>query len=189
MKLDVHTGLLQEAIYLVSPNCDDRPPDSPIDMIVVHGISLPPGEFGGHWIDDFFTNCLDKEAHPYFQEIHEQRVSSHFLIRRDGSLTQYVPVTKRAWHAGQSCFDGRERCNDFSVGIELEGTDDCEYKPAQYATLAELSACLMGCYPEITPDRITGHSDIAPDRKTDPGKAFDWKRFHTILKERLGSPC
>ncbi|HWP95098.1 MAG TPA: 1,6-anhydro-N-acetylmuramyl-L-alanine amidase AmpD [Gammaproteobacteria bacterium] len=168
-----------------SPNWDARPSPGDIDLLVVHGISLPPGEFGGPWIDDFFTNRLDPGAHPYFRTIAELRVSAHLLIRRDGALTQYVPFTARAWHAGESCFGGRTRCNDFSIGIELEGTDELPYTAAQYGRLAEVSRALMRYYPGIVPERIVGHSDIAPGRKTDPGPAFDWRRFRAAL----GAAC
>lgn len=173
--------LWPEARQCPSPNCDQRPPGTVIDLLVIHNISLPPGEFGGPWIDDLFCNCLDPKAHPYFKEIQGLRVSSHLLIRRDGELIQYVPLEKRAWHAGQSEFEGRSPCNDFSIGIELEGTDDSPYSDEQYATLAHITQQIMQHYPAITPQRITGHSDIAPGRKTDPGPAFDWERFRRML--------
>ncbi|MFZ5593482.1 MAG: 1,6-anhydro-N-acetylmuramyl-L-alanine amidase AmpD [Pseudomonadota bacterium] len=181
MKVDVTSGWLQGARCVGSPNQDERPADAAIDLLVIHGISLPPGEFGGGWIDALFTNTLDPQAHPYFQEIADLRVSAHVLIRRDGEIVQYVPFHRRAWHAGQSCFEGRARCNDFSIGVELEGCDDRPYEEAQYTALAELARALMAAYPAITPRRIAGHSDIAPGRKTDPGLAFDWQRFRTLL--------
>ncbi len=164
-----------------SPNCDPRPPGTDIDLLVLHNISLPPGEFGGRWIDDLFHNRLDPQAHPYFRAIAGLRVSAHLLIRRDGSAIQYVPLQLRAWHAGVSCFRGRERCNDFSIGIELEGTDQTPFREPQYASLARLTREVMHRYPAITPERLTGHSDIAPGRKTDPGPAFNWARFRRDL--------
>jgi N-acetyl-anhydromuramoyl-L-alanine amidase len=170
-------GWLPGAQYHPSPNCDQRPIDTPIDLLVIHNISLPPGEFGGDWIDDFFLNRLDPKAHPYFTTIAAVCVSAHLLIGRDGRLIQYVPCELRAWHAGTSSFMGRERCNDYSIGIELEGTDTAPYTAEQYQTLADCTRWLRGRYPGITPERIAGHSDIAPGRKTDPGPAFDWGRY------------
>jgi len=166
---------------VLSPNCDERPGSGAISLIVVHGISLPPGEYGGPWIDDFFTNRLDASAHPYFKEIINLRVSSHLLIRRDGELVQYVPFSRRAWHAGRSCYRQREACNDFSIGIELEGQDDVPYEPAQYRQLADVVRALRAYYPDIGAQDIVGHADIAPDRKTDPGPAFDWVRLRSLL--------
>jgi AmpD protein len=177
-------GLWPEARQCPSPNCDARPPDTVIDLLVIHNISLPPGGFGGPWIDDLFCNCLDPEAHPYFREIAGLRVSAHLLIRRDGELIQYVPLAQRAWHAGQSEFEGRGACNDFSIGIELEGTDDTPYSDAQYETLAQITRRIMQAYPAITPERITGHCDIAPGRKSDPGPSFDWQYFRQLLAEQ-----
>ena len=182
MQIDVITGLLPDARQVPSPNCDDRPAGVPIDLIVVHGISLPPGEFDGPWIDALFTNTLDPAAHPYFREIQGLRVSPHVLIRRTGELVQYVPLQRRAWHAGQSCFAGRGRCNDFSIGIELEGTDTIPYTNSQYQRLAAVIRVLLEAYPAITPERIVGHCDIAPGRKTDPGAVFDWRRLRRLLK-------
>lgn len=181
MQIDLNTGLVDGARFVASPNCDERPAGSGISLLVVHGISLPPGEFGGPWIDDFFCNRLDPAAHPYFAEICGLKVSSHLLVRRGGELVQYVPLHLRAWHAGQSSFQGRERCNDFSIGIELEGVDDSPYEAAQYVCLAGVARKLLQAYPGITLDRIVGHSDIAPVRKTDPGPAFDWRHFRTLL--------
>ena len=152
-----------------SPNCDARPSPGGIDMIVIHGISLPPGEFGGPYIDHLFSNCLDAAAHDYFRDIQALRVSAHVLIDRAGRVTQYVPFSRRAWHAGASSFCGRSGCNDFSIGIELEGCDDQAYTPAQYQVLAGIIGALQHRWPAITGDRIVGHSDIAPGRKTDPG--------------------
>ncbi len=181
MKIDQASGWLEGVRRVVSPNCDERPPGTPIDLLVVHGISLPPGEFGGPWIEALFTNTLDATAHPYFEEIKDMRVSAHAVIRRTGEIVQYVPFQQRAWHAGQSCFDGHERCNDFSIGIEMEGCDDQPYTEAQYIALAATARAIMAAYPAITLPRIVGHSDIAPGRKTDPGVAFVWQRFHVAL--------
>lgn len=152
-----------------------------VDLLVVHGISLPPGEFGGPFIADLFTNRLDSSLHPYFREIEDLRVSAHALIRRDGEVIQFVSFDRRAWHAGQSSFLGRGRCNDYSVGIELEGADDVAYTDAQYRRLAALARALMRAYPGISGARMAGHSDVAPGRKTDPGPAFDWTRFRRLL--------
>lgn len=179
------SGLIQGVRQVPSPNCDDRPPGTDIDLIVVHGISLPPGEFGGPWIDALFTNTLNPNAHPYFRDLQSMRVSAHLLIRRDGALVQYVPFHRRAWHAGVSRFQGRERCNDFSIGIELEGTDDLPYEDVQYRELARMVQNLMKVYPLIGPRRIVGHSAVAPGRKTDPGPAFDWGRLYRLLDATL----
>ncbi len=179
--IDPASGLLAGVRYLPSPNRDARPPGMPADLIVVHGISLPPGEFGGPWIDALFTNRLDPGAHPYFQTIAGLRVSAHLLIRRDGEPVQYVPFHERAWHAGVSHYGGRERCNDFSIGIELEGSDETPYTDRQYAQLAAVIRALRSAYPTLTPERLAGHADIAPGRKTDPGPAFDWARLHRLL--------
>ena len=168
---------MRAAAQVPSPNCDERPDGTAITLIVVHGISLPPGRFGGPGIIELFTNRLDPAADPYYPRVAKLRVSSHFLVRRDGSFTQFVPCGKRAWHAGASSWRGREACNDFSIGIELEGTDDSPYEDAQYATLARLTRALAKRYP-IT--EATGHSDIAPDRKTDPGSGFDWERYRRL---------
>jgi AmpD protein len=157
-----------------SPNCDDRPRGTVVSLLVVHSISLPPGEFGGDAIEQFFTNRLDPHAHPYFAEIQAMRVSAHFLIRRDGQWVQFVPVAKRAWHAGLSGWRARTRCNDFSVGVELEGTDESEFTAAQYERLRELVHVLRRSVPLRD---IAAHSDIAPGRKTDPGRHFDWARL------------
>jgi len=169
------------AAHVASPNCDDRPPATPITLVVIHGISLPPGEFGGDAIARLFTNTLDPAAHPGFAEVAALRVSSHFLIRRGGTLVQFVPCARRAWHAGVSTWRGRERCNDFSIGIELEGTDDIPYAPRQYTTLARLTKALRRRYPIVD---IAGHSDVAPGRKTDPGPAFEWTRFRRLAAGR-----
>lgn len=181
LRVDRNTGLISPARQVASPNWDERPDGAAIDLLVVHGISLPPGEYGGPWIDALFTNSLDPEAHPYFAEIHQLRVSSHLLIRRNGELVQYVPFHRRAWHAGASQYEGRERCNDFSIGIELEGSDEEPYEPAQYARLAEVIAALERAYPGLSRERLVGHSDIAPGRKTDPGAAFRWPHLLALL--------
>ena len=178
---DGSPGWLPQARRLISPNWDERPPGISVDLLVIHGVSLPPGEFGGPWIDALFQNRLDPEAHPYFRPIAGLRVSSHLLIRRDGELIQYVDLHKRAWHAGVSSFLGRERCNDYAIGIELEGADEVPYTTAQYQVLAETSRDLLARFPAITPERIVGHSAIAPGRKTDPGPAFDWSRYRRLL--------
>jgi AmpD protein len=170
-------GWLPDARRVPSPNQDARPPDTAIDLLVIHNISLPPGDFGGPWIEQLFQNRLDPETHPYFAAIAGHRVSAHLLIRRDGELIQFVDLRRRAWHAGTSCFQGREACNDFSIGIELEGTDDRPFTNAQYERLGLATRQIMSRHPQITPARITGHSDIAPGRKTDPGPAFNWCRY------------
>ncbi len=160
-----------------SPNQDQRPAESDINLLVIHCISLPPKQYGGPWIDDFFQNRLDRQAHPYFKKIADLRVSPHLLIDRDGHITQYVPLNRRAWHAGVSSYEDRPRCNDYSIGIELEGCDSGEFTPPQYAALATVTGQIMTAYPAITPQRIIGHSDIAPGRKADPGPGFDWQRY------------
>lgn len=184
MRVNPATGLLDAARQICSPNADDRPPDAAAELIVVHGISLPPGEFGGPWIDALFTNRLPPAVHPYFAGICHLKVSAHALIRRDGTLVQYVPFHRRAWHAGASDYCGRAGCNDFSIGIELEGTDDLNYEAVQYTRLASLIHALVEVYPALSTDRVVGHADIAPGRKTDPGAAFDWPRLRQMLGER-----
>lgn len=173
---------LQGAQRVLSPNHSERPAGTNVDLLVIHNISLPPGKFGGPWISDLFCNQLSPDIHPYFASICEMRVSSHLLIRRDGTVVQYVPFDKKAWHAGRSSFEGREECNEFSIGIELEGTDDMPFDDMQYERLAQLTLLLMERYPGITLERITGHSDIAPGRKTDPGPCFDWGRYRQNLQ-------
>lgn len=182
MRVDTTSGILLGARYLPSPNNDLRPAGVAASLLVIHGISLPPGEYGGPWIDALFTNTLDPQAHPYFAGIHQLRVSSHLLIRRDGEVVQYVPFGRRAWHAGLSSYRGQERCNDFSIGIELEGSDEEPYEAVQYQRLAECVAALLAVYPELSRERITGHSDIAPGRKSDPGPHFEWHHFHRLLE-------
>jgi AmpD protein len=172
-------GRAAGARFVPSPNCDARPEGTPVELVVIHNISLPPREFGGPHIEDLFLNRLAADAHPYFADVAALRVSAHFLIRRDGELLQFVPCTLRAWHAGVSSWRGRERCNDFSVGIELEGADDLPYEPAQYACLRALLAGLCARYPI---QEVVGHSDVAPVRKTDPGPAFVWGEIKNIIK-------
>ncbi|MEK7360529.1 MAG: 1,6-anhydro-N-acetylmuramyl-L-alanine amidase AmpD [Pseudomonadota bacterium] len=177
MNVDV-AGRVDSARYHASPNCDNRPPGESVTLLVIHSISLPPGEFGGDGILRLFTNELDYGAHPYYGTLAGLQVSAHFLIRRSGELLQFVPCTKRAWHAGASAWCGRSRCNDFSIGIELEGADDVPYSEAQYRVLAELTRALQSAYPIAD---IAGHCDVAPGRKTDPGPSFDWPRFRSSI--------
>ncbi|HLY96794.1 MAG TPA: 1,6-anhydro-N-acetylmuramyl-L-alanine amidase AmpD [Sideroxyarcus sp.] len=178
MKADAQ-GWLSGVRRVSSPNYDGRPPRTPIELLVIHNISLPPGEYGGDAIERFFTNALDHSEHPYFEQIRGVRVSSHFLVRRGGQIIQFVPCNKRAWHAGVSTWGGRSRCNDFSIGIELEGSDFESFTDRQYAALVRLTRRLKRSYPI---SGIVGHSDIAPDRKTDPGPFFDWERYMAQLK-------
>lgn len=173
-------GLLPGIDYIASPNCDDRPPGEAVSLVVIHAISLPPGEFGGPAVEQFFTNRLDVGAHPYFGTIAGLRVSAHFFIRRDGRVIQFVPCDKRAWHAGVSTWGGRERCNDFSIGIELEGCDEQSFAAAQYQRLASLVGVLARRFPVSD---VVGHNDIAPGRKTDPGPGFDWPRLRALLRD------
>lgn len=179
----IHEGWLDGASRCPSPNCNRRPDPADISLLVIHNISLPPGEYGTGCVQQFFCNELDCNAHPWFEQIRGVEVSSHLLIERDGRVTQFVSFLERAWHAGLSVFCGRENCNDFSIGIELEGCDAEAYTDAQYASLAAVTGELMNAYPAITRGRIAGHSDIAPGRKTDPGPAFDWPRFRSLLAE------
>jgi AmpD protein len=172
------TGVATPARQIRSPNCDERPEGTVVDLLVIHNISLPPGVFGGDAIIQLFTNRLDPAAHPYFATIAHLKVSSHFLVRRDGELLQFVPCAQRAWHAGVSQWQGRDRCNDFSIGVELEGTDELSYTVAQYTVLARLTRAIGRRYPIAS---MVGHSDIAPGRKTDPGPAFDWARFRRLV--------
>lgn len=174
-------GLLQAAVYKPSPHCDQRPANLAIDMVVIHGISLPPGEFGQNMVEPFFLGKLDSSLHPYFETIKDLRVSAHLFINRQGEITQFVPFEQRAWHAGVSSFEGRSGCNDFSIGIELEGTDEQPYEEAQYQSLARLLPVLMKHYPSISAERIVGHSDIAPGRKSDPGPSFNWAYLRGLL--------
>ncbi|SMR70032.1 AmpD protein [Marinobacterium sediminicola] len=178
--MDIIDHRITDATYIPSPNCNERP-EGEISLLVIHNISLPPGQFGGGHVTELFTNRLDPDEHPYFAEIQGMEVSAHLLIERDGTMTQFVPFDRRAWHAGKSIFEGREACNDFSIGIELEGTDHTPYTDAQYEALAVVTRALMRAYPQLTKDRITSHSNIAPGRKTDPGSVFDWSRYRRSL--------
>ena len=182
--VDPETGWLEGVRRVESPNSDERPPETTLDLMVVHGISLPPGRFGEGWIDRFFLNELPAAADPYFATIAEMKVSAHAFVARDGSLTQYVSFNRRAWHAGRSTYRGRSACNDFSVGIELEGTDELPYMPAQYQKLAALVRALRRAYPSLRAADIVGHSDIAPGRKTDPGTAFDWAALRKLVDRK-----
>jgi N-acetyl-anhydromuramoyl-L-alanine amidase len=184
LSVDAQTGLMRPARQVASPNCDARPPGILPELIVVHGISLPPGDFGGPWIDCLFTNTLPPDEHPYFRTVARLIVSSHLLVRRDGELVQYVPFQLRAWHAGTSSYCGRDRCNDFSIGIELEGTDDMAYEPEQYRALCDAILALCDTYGSLSAQRVVGHNDIAPGRKTDPGPVFDWPRLRALLAAR-----
>ncbi len=171
-------GVVRAAAQVPSPNFDARPTDARISLLVIHNISLPPGQFGGPWIVELFTNRLNPAAHPYFATVADMRVSAHFLIRREGALAQFVPCALRAWHAGESLWRARSGCNDFSIGVELEGTDNLPYEDIQYGTLARLTRALRRRYPLKS---IAGHCDIAPGRKTDPGPAFDWRRYRRLI--------
>ncbi len=182
LKIEPATGLVAGIRQVLSPFYDARPMGVLPELIVVHGISMPPGEFGGPWIDRLFTGNLPADAHPFFKETSKLRVSAHALIRRDGTIVQYVPFGQRAWHAGQSHYRGRAGCNDFSIGIELEGTGETPYTDAQYNQLAALVEALVATYPSLSLDHIAGHSDIAPGRKTDPGPSFEWERWRSILR-------
>jgi AmpD protein len=178
-------GYITPATWCPSPNYNDRPAQCTIDLLVIHNISLPPGVFGGDQVSQFFQNTLDFEAHPFYQTLKDIRVSSHLFINREGALTQFVPFHLRAWHAGVSSFEGRASCNDFSIGIELEGTDEISYTEYQYRQLSLVTAQIMKRYPKITVDRIVGHDQIAPNRKTDPGPSFNWHHFHTLLEKEV----
>lgn len=179
--LDAGSGLFRGLRYRPSPHRDARPSDAAVDLLVIHGISLPPGQYGGDDVAALFLGTLDTAAHPAYAALAGTRVSAHVYVRRTGEAVQFVPVRERAWHAGVSCWAGRERCNDYSVGIELEGRDDDAYTPAQYATLAAITQALRAVYPAITRERIVGHADIAPGRKTDPGPCFDWAGFRAAV--------
>ncbi|MBI5448666.1 MAG: 1,6-anhydro-N-acetylmuramyl-L-alanine amidase AmpD [Gammaproteobacteria bacterium] len=180
MEINQQTGLVKNIIYHPSPHCNERPSPQ-IDLIVIHNISLPPNQWGGNYVDQFFLGKLDPHAHPYFKTISHLRVSPHLFIRRDGQVIQYVPFNRRAWHAGESSFQGRMNCNDFSIGVELEGSDDIPYEKIQYQQLAQLVKALQCAY-AIPLSHIVGHSDIAPERKTDPGAAFSWDDFYQCLE-------
>ncbi len=184
VNINSETGLLQKARQCPSPNCDERS-QAVTDLLVIHNISLPPGQFGGPYIDALFSNTLDPLVDDYFAGLTSLRVSAHLLIRRDGEVVQYVPFHRRAWHAGVSSYCGREACNDFSIGIELEGTDEQPYQEIQYEVLADVVVNLINTYPDISAERIVGHADIAPGRKTDPGMAFNWSHFRGLLDSYL----
>lgn len=176
-------GWLSAARRMPSPHADERPAGTQVSLIVIHGVSLPPGEFGGSWVGDLFSGRLDSEAHPYFSQLATLCVAPHLYVPRDGALIQFVPCTRRAWHAGRSRWQGRDACNDFSIGIELEGTDDIPYTEAQYERLASVLVALRRHYPAIGEQGVVGHSDIAPGRKTDPGSVFDWRRVANDLAQ------
>ena len=182
-KVTGRTGLIRPATQRCSPNQDERPANTEPTLVIIHGISLPPGKFGGHEIEALFMNTLDHDAHAYFAEIRGLRVSAHLLIRRDGTVFQFVPFTMRAWHAGDSCFRGAKCCNDYSIGIELEGEDQIPYDDRQYAILQHVLEAIFEAYPAITAREIAGHCDIAPGRKTDPGPAFEWLRLYDGLAD------
>ncbi|MDC0873124.1 1,6-anhydro-N-acetylmuramyl-L-alanine amidase AmpD [Gammaproteobacteria bacterium] len=175
--INIKDNLIEGVTFHSSPNFDSRPKDTDISLIVIHSISLPPGKYGGNEIKDFFLNELDTSNHEYFESIKNLKVSSHIVIKRTGEILQFVPFNKRAWHAGISSYLGKENCNDYSIGIELEGTDDSEFTDEQYNSLINLTSSLIRSYPNLSEDRLVGHSDIAPGRKSDPGIFFDWKRF------------
>ncbi|TXI28876.1 MAG: 1,6-anhydro-N-acetylmuramyl-L-alanine amidase AmpD [Nitrosomonas oligotropha] len=181
MRIDA-AGLLDTAEFVASPNCNERPPGTEISLLVIHNISLPPDEFGGNGVIELFTNQIDPQAHPYYQTLQGLKVSTHFFIRRDGTTIQFVSCHDRAWHAGVSSWQDQDRCNDYSIGIELEGSDITPFTDAQYATLITLTQCLCGHYPI---KHIAGHSDIAPDRKTDPGPHFDWESYANSLNNNM----
>lgn len=181
MHINTTTGLLLEAHHHASPHCNDRPDPSRINLLVIHNISLPAGQFGTDFVRQLFMGTLDPHAHPDFVELHDKKLSAHLFINRAGEIHQFVPFHLRAYHAGRSSFKGELECNDYSIGIELEGTDDTPYTEAQYEVLGRLTQALMQAYPAITQERITGHENIAPGRKTDPGPAFDWERYFALL--------
>lgn len=186
MQIDKVRGLLDGARYTPSPNFDARPADTGIEALVIHAISMPPGEYGGADVERLFCNSLDFSCHLFYREIDGATVSAHLLIRRDGQVIQFVPFQERAWHAGVSTLDGRTRVNDFSIGIELEGSDYAPFEEAQYRALVEVTRALQAAYPGITPERIVGHAEIAPERKTDPGPYFNWERYrHALAREPL----
>ena len=181
LRIDEQGEWLEGVRKVISPNYDQRPDDLEIDLLVIHSISLPPGEFGGDYIDQLFTNSLDPEQHPYFEEIASLRVSTHIMINREGLITQYVPFTQRAWHAGESDYEGCANCNDYSIGIELEGCDNKDFTQAQYVTLVNITGAITQFWPKISKQRITGHCHIAPNRKTDPGPSFNWDLYYSSI--------
>ncbi|MRX27402.1 1,6-anhydro-N-acetylmuramyl-L-alanine amidase AmpD [Kangiella sp. HZ709] len=181
----IQNHLLVEAKQIASPHFDERQDEADISLLVIHNISLPPNQFGGPYIEDFFQGKLNSKLHPYFETISDLRVSSHLLVKRDGQIVQFVPFNQRAWHAGISTFEGREACNDFSIGIELEGADDLPFTQEQYNQLVIITNALITAYPLLTKDRIAGHSDIAPGRKTDPGHYFQWSYYLDQIDSEL----
>ena len=181
----IKNGWLSQTRKVISPHFDERPDVEDISLLVIHYISLPPEQFGGGYVDDFFQGKLDPTIHPYFEEIYQFRVSAHCLIERNGKVTQYVSFDDRAWHAGLSCFEGRNKCNDFAIGIELEGSNEQPFTEEQYQVLAALTRDIMQAYPKITLDRIVGHCDISPGRKIDPGQYFEWERYLALVKKGL----
>ena len=189
LSINVETGLMEDARQCPSPNHDERSSADDISLIVIHNISLPPNEFGGDGIDQLFTNTINKDEHPFYEEIYQLRVSSHLLIRRDGEIVQYVPFHKRAWHAGVSQFLGRDVCNDFSIGIEMEGTDFEPFSDEQYDVLIKVIASLLANYPNLSADAITGHQHIAEGRKTDPGPYFNWQKLGDQFAVKLPAKC
>ena len=182
---DISDGWFKKSHKIISPNYNERPENSTIDAIIIHSISLPPGCYEGDDINHFFSNQLDCDKDPFYDEIRDLTVSAHLLIRRNGELVQYVNLLDRAWHAGQSRLGEQENCNDFSIGIELEGTDNSPFESAQYNTLSSVVSSLLDYFPKITRERIVGHSDIASGRKTDPGTGFDWQRWQTMLADSV----
>jgi AmpD protein len=183
MGASIMEGCLRRAQQCASPNCNERPPNTEISLLVIHNISLPPGEYGGGFVQALFCNELDCSVHPYFSRLAQLQVSAHLLIEREGRIVQFVPFHQRAWHAGESVYQGRDNCNDFSIGIELEGCDDEPYTEQQYRALADVTRTLLESYPALAPDRIVGHSTIAPGRKSDPGAAFDWHYYQLLIAE------
>ena len=181
--INPETGLVNPARLCMSPNRDARPDNTTVELVLLHGISLPPGQFGGPEIESLFLNKLDWNSHPYFNQIYDLKVSAHLLIRRDGELLQFVPFNERAWHAGISYFRGRSRCNDFSIGIELEGEDNTNYEECQYNVLSNVLIAIMKAYPKISMRECVGHSDVALGRKSDPGPAFDWLRLYCKIEQ------
>jgi AmpD protein len=181
--MDIQNHCLTGITHIASPNFNTRPDKNDISLIVIHCISLPPGQFGGNYIEQLFCNRLNPADHPYFKDIYQLQVSAHLLIRRDGEIVQYVPFNQRAWHAGVSNYQGRESCNDFSIGIELEGAETIPYTTVQYQRLAQVIKLLLQHYPTLSKERITGHSDIAPQRKTDPGDSFQWSELWRLLEQ------
>ena len=179
--MEIKDHKLVEATWCPSPNFNERPDETDISLLVVHNISLPPKQFGGPYIEELFCNQLNCSVDPSFESLEGLKVSAHLLIRRDGQVLQFVPFNKRAWHAGVSEYQGRENCNDFSIGIELEGADDIAYEPVQYQVLADVTEALLAQYDSMSLNRIAGHCDIAPSRKTDPGQAFDWQTYKNLI--------